>query len=58
VEEASGYDLQGVVSAMTALGWVFLAYLFTIINTFMSLQPIVESRSLWAWAWHLLGWHL
>jgi hypothetical protein len=24
----------------------------------MSLQPIVESRSLWAWAWHLLGWHL
>ena len=46
VERGLSYDSQGAISAATALGW-FIAYLFTVIDAFTSLQ---------AWAWRLPRW--
>jgi hypothetical protein len=37
------YPPSGTVSATTALGWVFIAYLFTVIDAFQSLQDVQDT---------------
>ena len=46
VERGLSYDPQGAVSAATALGWVFFAYLFTVIDAFTSLQAVGDTYGL------------
>jgi hypothetical protein len=45
-ENGLGYAGQGAISAATALGWVFLAYLFTVIDAFMSLRKVEDTFGL------------
>jgi hypothetical protein len=46
VEDGLGYAPQGVISAATALGWVFVAYVFTVIDAFISLQTAEDTYGL------------
>jgi hypothetical protein len=46
VEDGLRYAPQGAVSAATALGWVFVAYLFTVIDAFTSLQNVSDTFGL------------
>jgi hypothetical protein len=46
VEDGLSYAPQGVISAATALGWVFVAYVFTVIDAFTSLQDVEDTYGL------------
>jgi hypothetical protein len=46
VETGLKYAPQGFVSAATALGWVFIAYVLTLIDAFNSLQAVSDTYGL------------
>jgi hypothetical protein len=46
VETGLNYAPQGFVSAATALGWVFIAYVLTLIDAFNSLQAVSDTYGL------------
>jgi hypothetical protein len=46
VEHELEYAPQGQVSAATALAWVFVAYIFTVIDSFSSLQDVQDTYGL------------